>query len=151
MDDVRELFDAGLLGRNVAAVLWVVTLVPLIFWRKFGLVLRSWRVMGISCLTGMAVLGGLIALNFNRAFVIFHEMFFVDNWSFDPRTNLMVVLLPTPFWENITAFIIIMFAVLLIALVVLSFVFLKFFVFYFIDCLFLTAQKSAEGHICLLR
>ena len=119
MVDVRVLFDYGLLGRNIAAVGFIVTLILMLaMTRRLRWILGVWRIMSIVCLAAIATLGVLIALDFSHAFVIFHEIFFVDNWSFDPRTNLMVNMLPTPFWENITAFIIIMFVSLLVLLIV---------------------------------
>jgi integral membrane protein (TIGR01906 family) len=46
--------------------------------------------------------GGLAALDFNRAFVIFHHIFFPgkDNWMFDPRTDEIILVLPQEFFRN---------------------------------------------------
>ncbi len=48
------------------------------------------------------VIGGLAALNFDRAFVIFHKIFFPgkDNWLFDPVTDEIIQVLPQQFFLN---------------------------------------------------
>ena len=46
------------------------------------------------------VLGGLAALDFDRAFVIFHSLFFPGktNWLFDWRTDPIILVLPQDFF-----------------------------------------------------
>ena len=48
------------------------------------------------------VVGGLAALDFDKAFVIFHALFFPgkDNWLFDPRTDEIITILPQEFFMN---------------------------------------------------
>ena len=49
-----------------------------------------------------AVLGGLAATDFNRAFVLFHSLFFPGktNWIFDGRTDPVIWLLPEQFFAS---------------------------------------------------
>lgn len=60
------------------------------FWSAVGL--------GASFLT----VGGLAALDFDRAFVIFHSLFFPgkENWLFDYREDPIILLLPEEFFRN---------------------------------------------------
>ena len=59
-----------------------------------------------------AVVGGLLALNWDRAFVLFHKLFFNnDYWLFDPRTDPVITILPDGFFLHC--------AVAIIALVLL--------------------------------
>ena len=46
--------------------------------------------------------GGLAALDFDRAFVVFHALFFPgkDNWLFDPETDQIITILPQIFFRN---------------------------------------------------
>ncbi|MCL2702656.1 MAG: TIGR01906 family membrane protein [Defluviitaleaceae bacterium] len=123
MEDVLELFLIGLLARDIAGWGFLATLaVCILLGRKEAVpqLLALWRGFALFCLTAFAVLGGLIALNFNRAFTIFHEMFFVDNWTFNPRSSLMINMLPNQFFMDIAAFIIIMFVSFLIITVILT-------------------------------
>ncbi len=47
-------------------------------------------------------LGGLAALDFDRAFVIFHSIFFPgkDNWIFSPGQDPIILILPQEFFRN---------------------------------------------------
>ncbi len=57
---------------------------------------------GIAAVVLPTVLGGLCALNFDRAFAIFHALFFPgkDNWLFDPRTDEIIRVMPQAFFMN---------------------------------------------------
>ncbi len=54
-----------------------------------------------------AVLGCLIAADFDRAFEVFHALLFPgkDNWLFDPRTDEIITVLPEKFFMNCAIFI----------------------------------------------
>ena len=47
-------------------------------------------------------IGGLAALDFDRAFILFHALFFPgkDNWLFDWRTDPVILILPQAFFRN---------------------------------------------------
>jgi hypothetical protein len=63
------------------------------FWRAVG---RGAATMGVV----FVVVGAFAAVAFDQAFTLFHEIFFPDgDWSFDPATEHLVQLYPTPFWE----------------------------------------------------
>jgi len=51
---------------------------------------------------GFVVIAGLAALDFDRAFVIFHSLFFPGktNWIFDWRTDEIILVLPQVFFMN---------------------------------------------------
>ena len=48
------------------------------------------------------IVGALAATNFDRAFTVFHRIFFPgkENWLFDPATDPVIVLLPEAFFRN---------------------------------------------------
>ena len=48
------------------------------------------------------VVGALAALDFDRAFVVFHALFFPgkDNWLFDPAQDQIINILPQAFFRN---------------------------------------------------
>lgn len=103
--DVRTLFllDLWVAGLSLAALLALFVLsrrnkctpAPLLghgpgFWAAVGL-------GGVFLLVG-----GLAATNFERAFVVFHALFFPGktNWLFDWRTDPIILLLPEDFFRN---------------------------------------------------
>ena len=100
--DCRVLFD---LNRNVLLGSGAVLAVLVLLRKKCGpyrLGRRSaawWA--GLLALIAPLVIGGLAALDFDRAFVIFHKIFFPgkSNWLFDWRTDPIILALPGIFPE----------------------------------------------------
>lgn len=114
--DVRGLF---LLDLRVLAAAVVLLAAALVFCRVKKV--RPCRLLnrgpGFWAAAGLGVsflaVGGLAALDFDRAFVIFHSIFFPgkDNWIFDWRTDPIILFLPQDFFRNC--------AVLILALLLL--------------------------------
>lgn len=103
--DVRVLFlldirvAAFTLGLLIAALVWLKAtrrrLTPLrgfppAFWAGSGL------------LSVILVVAALAALDFDRAFTVFHGIFFPGktNWLFDPFTDPIIYLMPQEFFRN---------------------------------------------------
>ena len=59
-----------------------------------------WAASGLGAV--FLTVGGLAALDFDRAFTIFHALFFPgkDNWIFDWRTDPIILFLPQAFFRN---------------------------------------------------
>ena len=59
-----------------------------------------WAAIGLGGV--FLIVGGLAATNFERAFVVFHSLFFPGktNWLFDWRTDPIILLLPEDFFRN---------------------------------------------------
>jgi integral membrane protein (TIGR01906 family) len=103
--DVRKLFilDFWVLGLSVAMLV-----ADLIFrsrrklqpYRFVGRGPGFWAAAGLGGL--FAVVGGLAAIDFDRAFVVFHTLFFPGktNWIFDWRTDPIILILPQDFFRN---------------------------------------------------
>lgn len=51
---------------------------------------------------GFVVLAGLAALDFDRAYIIFHTLFFPgkDNWLFNPARDQTILIMPQVFFRN---------------------------------------------------
>ena len=103
--DVRGLFLLDLRALAVSAVLLVVTL--LFTWktgrspaRPLGRGPAFWAGAGLGAVFLLA--GALAAPDFDRAFVLFHALFFPgkDNWLFDPATDQIINILPQEFFRN---------------------------------------------------
>ncbi len=99
--DCKVLFDlnAGVLVVSALVVISIFlarkrcklpSLRPATFWA------------GVSALTLPVVVGSLAAVDFDRAFVIFHQIFFPgkDNWIFDYHTDQIIRVLPQTFFMN---------------------------------------------------
>ena len=101
--DCRVLFD---LNRNVLLMSGGILAVLLLLQRKFGPYRlgnrhAAWWA-GLLALIAPLVIGALAALDFDRAFVIFHQIFFPgkSNWLFDWRTDPIILALPQEFFRN---------------------------------------------------
>ena len=60
----------------------------------------TYLITGISTVVLPLILGGLCAIDFDKAFVIFHKIFFPgkDNWLFDPNENYVILIMPENFF-----------------------------------------------------
>lgn len=119
MIDVYELFAVGFVIQNVLIVLFLATLA--LFLRRgrahLSYLLRSWQILAAAKLLGLLTLVIVIAVNWHHAFVVFHEIFFNnDYWILDTRVDLLINIVPYPFFITISAFIGGFFALGLLAL-----------------------------------
>lgn len=103
--DVRELFllDLRVLGAALAALLAVLVVCKMKNLRPRPFLGRGpgfWAAAGLGGV--FLVVGGLAALDFDRAFTMFHAIFFPgkDNWIFDWRYDPVILILPQEFFRN---------------------------------------------------
>lgn len=123
--DVRRLF---LLDLRVLAVSLGALVVLLLFarWRRLrprrflGRGPGFWGAAGLG--GAFLIIGGLAALDFDRAFVVFHTLFFPgkDNWIFDWRTDPVILILPQDFFRNCAILVLLLLLVWCAALIVLD-------------------------------
>lgn len=103
MEDVQGLFLGGLDLRLGAAAAFVGVLVVLIVskadWKR---VLPKCFIWGLVCfLLLMAIFAMLCISDFTKYFTIFHEIFFDnDLWILDPKTDLLIRMLPEGFFAD---------------------------------------------------
>lgn len=112
--DVRNLFVLDLAVLIVAGIALVVLCVidrkkPV---RLAGHTPGFWSAIGLG--TNFLVVGGLVAIDFEKAFTVFHKIFFPgkDNWVFDGYEDPVINMLPAEFFRNC--------AILILAVILLS-------------------------------
>ena len=103
--DVQKLFwlDFAVLGATL-----LLSVVLLLLWRRgrvrfYPFLGRSpgfWA--GLLAILLVLGVGGLAALDFDRAFTVFHNLFFPGktNWIFDPATDQIILVMPQAFFRN---------------------------------------------------
>lgn len=103
--DVQKLFwlDFAVLGASLAAAAGLLLLHQskrLVFYRFLGLGPGFWA--GSLAAALVIAVGGLAALDFDRAFTVFHTLFFPgkDNWIFDPAADQIILVMPEVFFRN---------------------------------------------------
>ena len=103
--DCKVLFDLNLYAFLISIVGVAVLIILLrkgVFeiWRPFGMniVFSS----GAFTLGGFGIIGGLAALDFDKAFTVFHTLFFPgkSNWYFSWYEDQIIRILPQDFFMN---------------------------------------------------
>lgn len=123
MVDVQNLFIGGLWIRRIAFLIFVVAVVAMIKmkadWKR--LLAKSFLI-GLGVFIGITAGAGLLFMSdFNKYFTRFHEIFFDnDLWLLDPRTNLLIRMLPEGFFMDMVVRIGMIFLILLLLGVIIS-------------------------------
>lgn len=106
MEDVRNLFLGGIMLRSLCIRGAGLCLIILAAMRtRFSRVLP----MSICAGTGLffiiaCILAAVISTDFTKYFTIFHQIFFDnDLWILDPRTDLLINIVPEPFFMDTAA------------------------------------------------
>jgi len=108
MIDVRVLYDRLFIVRNVAFFLLVALILGLILMKDKPLYVLSKcsREVVAGFLVITVISTGVIAIDFDRSWTIFHLIFFDnDYWLLTPFVDLMINMVPLHFFLNISIFI----------------------------------------------
>ncbi len=109
MVDVKDIY-IKLNYLKLFSLLMIIGIIALI--RKKYLLNGMYYSAGLS-FGAATLLGIIISINFNKAFIFFHEIAFSnDLWLLDPRTDLLINLLPLSFFINISIHMLILFVTL---------------------------------------
>lgn len=105
MEDVKDLFLIAMQIR-MAAIVIILSGSVFLYERKqnWKSMLAKYYIASVIALLGIGgALGFLVSRNFSKYFVIFHELFFDnDLWLLDPKTELMIRMLPEGFFADFT-------------------------------------------------
>lgn len=103
--DCKVLFDLNLAGMIVSGAI-ALTLILLDRFKVIELVrIKGHRAYLLSAVVALAlpiVIGALAAIDFDKAFEIFHGIFFPGktNWTFDPYYDQIITVMPEEFFMN---------------------------------------------------
>ncbi len=123
--DCKGLFDLNI-SALIISLFGVAVLLILnkrgIFelWRPFGMNIAFCS--GAYLLGAFAIIGGLVAIDFNAAFTVFHKIFFPgkDNWLFNWYEDEIIRILPQDFFMNCAILIFVSIVLLCLACIILS-------------------------------
>lgn len=111
MEDVKGLFLGGLFLRRMAFVCGILAGIFLIKRKRLRLLLRSVACGTAAVFGACGLIGILAAMDFTRYFTVFHHIFFDnDLWLLDPRTDLLINIVPEPFFVDTALYIGLLFA-----------------------------------------
>ena len=125
MVDVKNLFIGGLWIRRIAILVFLFSILFLIRskaeWKNL---LPKSFLIGLGVFIGITGGAGLLFMSdFNKYFLLFHEMFFSnDLWLLNPETDLLIRMLPEGFFLDMVVRIGIIFLLLLSVGVIISIV-----------------------------
>lgn len=106
--EVKNIFTSF----YILAAVTLIAAVIIIFYKAKR---KDYSYMPVTSLTAVllpSILGLLMTVNFDQAFIIFHKLFFRNNlWIFDPATDPVITILPDTFFLH-SALLIIIFVIL---------------------------------------
>lgn len=106
MEDVRGLFLGGLALRRISLGLIVACVILLLLLKAdIRRVLPKMICIGSALFFAvLAVLASIISTDFNQYFIMFHHIFFNnDLWMLNPDTDLLINIVPEPFFMDTAA------------------------------------------------
>ena len=118
MVDVKKLFEWGFFLRNLFLMIIVFTFATLYLKNPLPIMTYGQRFLrNMAGILGVfGILAGYTALDFNRAFVLFHKLLFTnDLWLLDPDVSRLINIVPEQFFMNTALLIVILFILLIVA------------------------------------
>lgn len=106
MEDVRDLFAAAIMLRRICLVIIVAAVALLVLLKtRISRILPRAICVGTGLFFGLtSILAVIISTNFSKYFIIFHHIFFRnDLWLLDPSTDLLINIVPEPFFMDTAA------------------------------------------------
>ena len=106
MEDVRDLFAAAIMLRRICLVVIVAAVALLVLLKaRISRILPRAICVGTGLFFGLTgILAGIISTDFSKYFIIFHHIFFRnDLWILDPGTDLLINIVPEPFFMDTAA------------------------------------------------
>ena len=106
MEDVRGLFLGGLALRRISLGLIVACVILLLLLKADirRVLPKMIRIGSALFFAVLAVLASIISTDFNQYFIMFHHIFFNnDLWMLNPDTDLLINIVPEPFFMDTAA------------------------------------------------
>ncbi|MFR3042540.1 MAG: TIGR01906 family membrane protein [Thomasclavelia spiroformis] len=114
--EVKTIFEVIQVSMLISGIISIILLIKRFKEKEY----RFLRLTGIITILIPSILGFLVAIDFDQAFIIFHKLFFRnDFWIFDYRTDPVITILPETFFMH--CFILIVLIIVVFALLCLIF------------------------------
>ncbi|MGM0396389.1 MAG: TIGR01906 family membrane protein [Bacillota bacterium] len=126
MRDVLHLYEIARVIKLVSAIIALAVVLWFLAREKAGF-MGKWMTLGLFAnYLLLLILVVLVLTDFTRYFTVFHEIFFNnDLWILDPKTDLLIQMLPEPFFVNIAGKIGISFIKYLLVAQLIGYIFYK--------------------------
>lgn len=103
MADCKVLFDAAFLIRSISAVVFVLSVCALWYFKKLRAadIIKCSGLISLFITIAVAIIGVAAAIDFNACFIIFHKLLFSnDLWLLDPAKDMIINILVEPFFAD---------------------------------------------------
>ena len=126
MKDVKFLFKYGFIFKNISLALSLLVIVIVIISKEYRYFAKG-LFYGIFAWWGLFILLFLLAtMDFTKYFTYFHLIFFDnDLWLLNPRTDLLIQMLPEQFFIGIFRRIILLFVSILATIQIIAYILMK--------------------------
>lgn len=124
MRDVQDLFDLARAIKYAGLIIAIVILVYFLYKKEFLFIGKTLLYGPFITYILLIVLALLVSTDFNKYFTYFHLVFFTnDLWLLDPKTDLMIQMLPEPFFMGMAIRIVLSFFIYLSILQVVGYLY----------------------------
>lgn len=114
--EVKTIFEVIQVSMLISGIISIILLIKRFKEKEY----RFLRLTGIITILIPSILGFLVAIDFDQAFIIFHKLFFRnDFWIFDYQPDPVITILPETFFMH--CFILIVLIIVVFALLCLIF------------------------------
>lgn len=124
MVDVKNLFVGATFIRNYGLMIDILIIAIFLVMKKKKFLISLFSSIKYVFMTSIGLLliiGYLLYSNFSKYFTIFHELFFDnDLWLLDPRTDILINMVPEDFFFETAMYILIIFFVSSIIVIVMG-------------------------------
>jgi len=118
MEDVKELFQKGYLLRRILLFLSGISIIFIVIYQKKNLG-KTLIISAIYPIILLIILATLMYVDFYKYFTYFHEIFFTnDLWLLNPKTDILIQMLPLEFFNSIAYKIVLLFIMGLLIILV---------------------------------
>lgn len=122
MRDVQALFDLARTIKHLGLITTIVILAYFLYKKEFLFLGKTLLYGPIVTYALLIILGLLASTDFNKYFTYFHLIFFTnDLWLLDPKTDLMIQMLPEAFFMGMAIRIVLSFFIYLSILQVVGY------------------------------
>jgi len=128
MEDVLDLYSMGFLIRNISFWLLLFLIFVMAFFKIpiLEVLARCCREVLVGFLILLGLLAAVIAWDWDRAFVVFHEIFFDNNyWMLTPGVDPLIDIVGHPFFLYISIIISALLLLFSLAIIIASTVYLR--------------------------
>lgn len=125
MKDVKDLFDKGYRLRNIFLFTSIISMAYMVLFQRKQLG-KTFLISAIWPLVLMIILAILMYIDFYKYFTYFHEIFFTnDLWLLNPKTDILIQMLPLEFFNSIAYKIVVFFTIELTLILIIGTVLYK--------------------------